>query len=448
MGKASLRYWLALAVLGGALAACGDDGGGGDDAGVGGDSGGDVDSGRDGGGEPECTSDEDCDDGDACNGDETCSAAGRCEDGSDAADGTACDADGDPSTTDLCVDGACGATRCGDGYVDGDSGEECDDANDVNGDGCDDCRFSCDAASDCDDGVACNGAETCSAAHVCEAGTALADGTACAGGTGSCMGGVCLPDACTTSADCDDANVCNGAETCDIATGCMVGTALDCDDDDACTADSCHPTAGCSHALIDGDLDGFAPASAGTCGTDCDDTRADVNPDAVDVCDSVDNDCDGSVDEGGMATWYADCDADGYAAAGARTISSCARPAPGMAMCATGGGWTTRAPTGAANTDCNDGNATVNPGQTMYQTTPIPGAPAAGDYDYNCNGMEEVRSGAMGSCTVAGLGCAHTEGWVGDAIPACGATAQYVTGCMRTALTCTRMMAERQQACR
>jgi hypothetical protein len=447
MRNASLSSWAALALLGATLVGCDEDPPAGDP-----DSGADVDSGGGGdedGGPPECEADDDCDDGNSCNGSETC-ADGSCAAGTEAADGTACDSDGDDGTAELCVAGACGASRCGDSYVDTAATEECDDGNDVDGDGCDDCRFSCDDAADCTDGNDCNGAETCSAAHVCEAGTALDEGAECAGGTGSCTEGTCLADSCTMASDCDDGNVCNGIEVCDLTTGCALGDdALDCDDDDACTADSCDMLDGCEHALIDGDLDGFAPTSAGECGMDCDDTRADVNPDAPDVCDTIDNDCDGTVDEGGVSTWYADCDADGYAATGARTVSSCARPAASMSMCATGGGWTTRAPSGAGNADCNDGNAAVSPGQTMYQTTAIAGAPAASDYDYDCSGMEEVRVGDAGECRRTGLGCTADPGWAGDSIPVCGASADFITACMGGIVgTCTPVTESRTQACR
>ncbi len=47
---------------------------------------------------------------------------------------------------------------------------------------------------------------------------------------------------------------------------------------------------------------------------DCDDTRADVNPTAEELCDDADNDCDGDIDEDASdaTTWYADDDNDGY----------------------------------------------------------------------------------------------------------------------------------------
>src|SRR4051812_47277397 len=37
----------------------------------------------------------------------------------------------------LCVAESCVPTSCGDGFVDKTAGEECEDGNDINGDGCD-----------------------------------------------------------------------------------------------------------------------------------------------------------------------------------------------------------------------------------------------------------------------------------------------------------------------
>ena len=61
--------------------------------------------------------------------------------------------------------------------------------------------------------------------------------------------------------------------------------------------------------MVDADGDGFDSS------VDCDDDNADVNPDALELCDEIDNNCNGEVDEyNGIyaPTWYADDDGDGY----------------------------------------------------------------------------------------------------------------------------------------
>jgi hypothetical protein len=55
---------------------------------------------------------------------------------------------------------------------------------------------------------------------------------------------------CTLDSECADGNLCNGIETC-VDHACQPGTALDCADADACTADSCNPVTGCAHAAAD-----------------------------------------------------------------------------------------------------------------------------------------------------------------------------------------------------
>lgn len=62
----------------------------------------------------------------------------------------------------------------------------------------------------------------------------------------------------------------------------------------------------CDPPATDGDLDGFLPD------VDCDDNDATINPEADELCDGVDNNCNGSVDEGVMLTLYTDSDADGF----------------------------------------------------------------------------------------------------------------------------------------
>ncbi len=96
----------------------------------------------------------------------------------------------------------------------------------------------------------------------------------------------------------------------------------------------------------DADGDGYDDINAG--GDDCDDTDAAVNPGAAEVCDGVDNNCDGTIDEStatDASTWYTDADSDGY---GDAASSSVACDAPSGAV--------------ADSTDCDDTNAAVNPG--------------------------------------------------------------------------------------
>ncbi len=99
--------------------------------------------------------------------------------------------------------------------------------------------------------------------------------------SGICVGARCALPRCgdgVRSAEeaCDDGNAASG-------DGCEPGTCLtscsapaDCDDADVCTTDSCG-AGGCAHALLDVDGDTQAATSLGRCGTDCDDTRADVH---------------------------------------------------------------------------------------------------------------------------------------------------------------------------
>ena len=62
----------------------------------------------------------------------------------------------------------------------------------------------------------------------------------------------------------------------------------------------------------DADQDGMAAVEYG--GTDCDDTDAQVNPLATEVCDGVDNDCNGLIDDDARdpLTWFLDGDGDGF----------------------------------------------------------------------------------------------------------------------------------------
>jgi hypothetical protein len=73
---------------------------------------------------------------------------------------------------------------------------------------------------------------------------------------------------------------------------CLVDA--DCDDSEACTNDSCDPNTGqCLNIPIDNDNDGFSICS----NEDCDDTDEFINPDAEEVYDGIDNDCQNGPDD-------------------------------------------------------------------------------------------------------------------------------------------------------
>ena len=108
---------------------------------------------------------------------------------------------------------------------------------------------------------------------------------------------------------------------------------------------------------LDYDGDGFgssayaldacaAPAGYAADGTDCDDLRADTHPGAPEVCDGVDQDCSGVVDDAPVdpLTWFADTDADGHGDP-AVSVEACEAPAGHV----------------AAGDDCDDTTATVSP---------------------------------------------------------------------------------------
>jgi hypothetical protein len=72
---------------------------------------------------------------------------------------------------------------------------------------------------------------------------------------------------CVTNADCTDNNACNGVETC-VTGSCLPGTALNCDDANVCTDDSCNSATGCVHlnnsaACTDGNACTSGDACAG-----------------------------------------------------------------------------------------------------------------------------------------------------------------------------------------
>ena len=81
------------------------------------------------------------------------------------------------------------------------------------------------------------------------------------------------------------------------------------------------PGADTGSAAEDVDLDG----DGFDADEDCDDDNADIHPSATEICDGVDNDCDGETDEQVTSTYYLDADEDGFGDP-AHSIDACEMP--------------------------------------------------------------------------------------------------------------------------
>ena len=170
-------------------------------------------------------------------------------------------------------------------------------------------------------------------------------------------------DGWTTREDCDDANpsVHPGAdELCDE---------LDQDCDDIVDEDALDAVVW----WADGDGDGYggeasepscdAPAGHVDNNGDCDDGDDDVFPGAPELCNGLDDDCDGAVDEEALDTtdWYDDDDGDGF---GAGEPQAGCEPASGQV---------------ASNTDCDDEDDSAYPGADDFPYDGI---------DQDCDGAD------------------------------------------------------------
>ncbi len=169
---------------------------------------------------------------------------------------------------------------------------------------------------------------------------------------------------------------------------------VDCDDSNAST----HPDAtevcnsiddncdGSTDEGFDSDSDGYT-----TCGGDCDDTNSSINPDAIEVCNGEDDDCDTEVDEGVKLIYHPDTDSDGFGDPGI-TALGCTPPSGYV----------------SDGSDCDDSNAAINPGATEVCN-------AADD---NCDGTtDEGFDSDSDGYTTCGGDCNDTDSTINPGAP-------------------------------
>ncbi|MCP4917125.1 MAG: hypothetical protein GY913_09385 [Proteobacteria bacterium] len=160
---------------------------------------------------------------------------------------------------------------------------------------------------------------------------------------------------------------------------------------------------------VDGDGYGDAELGVQSCdgatgyvadATDCDDRDAEVNPGATEICNELDDDCDGSIDEDVESTFYADADADG---AGDAAVTS--------DSCEAGDGFVDN------SDDCDDTSASVSPYATEL----------CNDIDDDCDDeideddaadattwYEDADGDTYGNPDSTTVSCEAASGWVGN----------------------------------
>ena len=217
-------------------------------------------------------------------------------------------------------------------------------------------------------GVACADNDECAEGYSCDE-VQLASGAVskqCVPSSGECVcSDTYIKQQSTTECYYENSyGKCEGSRTCgpDGLTDCSATVPAPevCNGkDDNCDGEIDPPKAGnCIDWYVDVDDDGYgigvpqclceAPAPGYVDkGGDCNDSNVMVNPDAVEACNGIDDNCDSKIDEAdseGCSTYSPDADGDGF---GSNTELVC--------LCAKGPGVTT------TKGDCDDGDKEVNP---------------------------------------------------------------------------------------
>ena len=219
--------------------------------------------------------------------------------------------------------------------------------------------------------------------------------------------------------DCDDQNACT-ADSCDPGTGACINDPITCDDGDSCTADACDPATGCTTTPTDCDDGNACTADACDPATGCSNTPV--------VCDDGDactaDSCDPAT---GCSTTPISCDD-----ANACTADAC-DPATGCSntpvVCDDGNACTADScdpATGCGNTpiSCDDGNACT--ADACDPATGCTNAPVSCDDGNACT---------ADACDPA-TGCSNTPVVCDDGDACTADSCDPATGCATTPVVC------------
>ena len=366
-------------------------------------------------------------------------ASEDCDDGNSAINDSATDTVGDG--IDQNCDGIDGTDMDGDGLASvASGGMDCDDEDadetvsmgmvfyiDADGDGFGDASqevTACespvgyvDNADDCDDADAgispaaeeiCDGVDNdCDALTDDDDDSIMGQGTYFADGDGDGFGDPMAPKVTCdvpegfidNDGDCDDTDAMVNPDAEDVIAD---GLDSDCDTIELCYEDLDGDGFGIENTVEltddgNGGLDCAVAVGTSDNWSDCDDTNADINPDALEICDGgVDNDCNGMADDADSNTdlttgmsYFVDADGDGF---GSASIMACEQTT----------GLVTQ------DGDCNDSLPSSNPMATDI----------AGDsIDQNCDGVDGLDMDGDGYASVAsgGMDCDDTDGYINPA---------------------------------
>ena len=181
-------------------------------------------------------------------------------------------------------------------------------------------ELECTGAEHCDDGDFCNGAEQCTAGECVPGDAPCSEQERCSNESARCISDCDQPD---MDGDGVDATECGGNDCDDTDADVFPGNPEVCDTegkDEDCNPETVGP---------DRDGDGFAPVTCcngDNCGTDCDDFRRAAAPGGLEACNLLDDDCDGSIDEGVLGPGYTDGDGDRHGADDGEVLGCLATP--------------------------------------------------------------------------------------------------------------------------